>query len=158
MALRQIRTYGDDLLKKKARPVQKFDSTLHRLLDDMWDTLREFDGLGLAAPQVGVLRRVAIVDYEEQFYEMINPVIIESEGTQSCDEACLSIPGYHGDIERPMSITVEALNRDGESFTVTADEYLASVFCHELDHLDGVLYTDKATNVRVFEKEEGEAE
>jgi len=149
---------GDEILRKKAKPVKEINANIITLLDDMRETLAERNGVGLAAPQVGVLRRIAIVDHEEQFYEMINPVIIESEGTQSCDEACLSVPGYHGDIDRPMSITVEALNRDGESFTVTAEEYLASVFCHELDHLDGILYTDNATNIRVIEKEEDEDE
>ena len=158
MGLRQIRMNGDEILRKKAKPVKEINANIITLLDDMRETLAERNGVGLAAPQVGVLRRIAIVDHEEQFYEMINPVIIESEGTQSCDEACLSVPGYHGDIDRPMSITVEALNRDGESFTVTAEEYLASVFCHELDHLDGILYTDNATNIRVIEKEEDEDE
>jgi len=147
---------GDEILKKKAKPVKEINEKIITLLDDMRETLTEKNGVGLAAPQVGVLRRVAIVDHEEQFYEMINPVIVASEGTQTCDEACLSVPGYHGDIKRPMSVTVEALNREGESFSVTVEEYLASVFCHELDHLDGVLYTDKATNVRVLEREEDE--
>ena len=156
MGLRQIRMNGDEILKKKAKPVKEINEKIITLLDDMRETLTEKNGVGLAAPQVGVLRRVAIVDHEEQFYEMINPVIVASEGTQTCDEACLSVPGYHGDIKRPMSVTVEALNREGESFSVTVEEYLASVFCHELDHLDGVLYTDKATNVRVLEREEDE--
>jgi len=151
MGLRQLRTEGDEILRKKAKPVKEIDAKIIALLDDMLETLHDKNGVGLAAPQVGVLRRVAIVEHEEDYYEMINPVIIASEGTQTCDEACLSVPGYHGDIERPMSITVEALNRDGKSFTVTADEYLASVFCHELDHLDGVLYLDKASNVRPIE-------
>ena len=156
MALRQIRKEGDAILRKKAKPVNEIDAKILTLLDDMWETLHETNGVGLAAPQVGALRRVAIIEHEEDMFEMINPVIVESEGTQICDEACLSYPGYHGDIERPMKITVEAQDRDGESFTVEAEEYLASVFCHELDHLDGVLYLDRATNVRPIETDEWE--
>jgi len=151
MGLRQIRMDGDDILRKKAKPVKEINASILTLLDDMWETLRDKNGVGLAAPQIGVLKRIAIMEHDEETYEMINPVILAEEGTQNCDEACLSIPGYHGDIDRPLSITVEALNRDGESFTVTAKEYLASVFCHELDHLDGVLYVDKASNVRPIE-------
>jgi len=158
MGLRQLRTEGDEILRKKAKPVKEINEKIIALLDDMRETLIEKNGVGLAAPQVGVLKRVAIVEYEDDFYELINPVIIASEDTQTCDEACLSVPGYHGDIERPLSITVEAMNRDGETFTVTVEEYLASVFCHELDHLDGVLYLDKATNVRPIEKDEEDDE
>ena len=156
MAIRQLRMEGDDILRKMAKPVKEVNAKIHALLDDMLDTLHDRDGVGLAAPQIGVLRRVAIVEHEEEYYELINPVIIASEGTQVCDEGCLSIPGYHGDVERPMKITVEALDRNGESFTVEAEEYLASVFCHELDHLDGVLYKDMATNIRPLEKNEDE--
>jgi len=154
MAIRQLRLEGDDILRKTAKPVKEVNAKIHALLDDMLDTLHEKEGVGLAAPQIGVLRRVAIVEHEEEYYELINPVIIASEGTQVCDEGCLSIPGYHGDVVRPMKITVEALNRNGESFTVDVDDYLASVFCHELDHLDGVLYKDMATNIRPLEKNE----
>jgi len=156
MALRQLRVDGDAILRKKSKPVKNIDEKILALLDDMRDTLQSKNGVGLAAPQIGVLKRVAVVENEDNFYEMINPVILESEGTQTCDEACLSVPGYHGDIERPMKIIVEAQNRDGEVYTVTVEEYLASVFCHELDHLDGVLYLDRATNVRPIEPDEGE--
>ncbi|MCL2361140.1 MAG: peptide deformylase [Defluviitaleaceae bacterium] len=154
MALRQLRVNGDDILRKKAKPVKEIDAKILALLDDMWETLRDKNGVGLAAPQVGVLKRVVVVENEEDIYEMINPEIIASEGTQTCDEACLSVPGYQGDIERPMKVTVQALNRDGESYTVEVEEYPASIFCHELDHLDGVLYLDRATNVRPIEKNE----
>jgi len=154
MAIRQLRLEGDDILRKTAKPIKEVNAKIHALLDDMLDTLHDKNGVGLAAPQIGVLRRVAIVEHEEDFYELINPEIIASEGTQVCDEGCLSIPGYHGDVVRPMKITVEALNRNGESFTVEVDDYLASVFCHELDHLDGVLYKDMATNIRPLEKNE----
>ena len=154
MGLRQVRVNGDDILKKKAKPVKEINDNILILLDDMWETLHEKNGVGLAAPQVGVLKRVAIVEHEEETFELINPIVLEQEGTQNSDEACLSVPGYHGDVERPMSITVEAQNRDGETFTVVAEDYLAAVFCHELDHLDGVLYLEKAGNVRPIEKEE----
>jgi len=156
MGLRQLRINGDDILKKKAKPVKEITATTLALLDDMWETLYETDGVGLAAPQVGVLRRIAVIDVEDVKYELINPVITTQEGTYDSDEACLSVPGYQGDVVRPHKITVEAQNRDGESYTIDAEEYLASVFCHEIDHLDGVLYLDKATNVRPYEKDEKE--
>ena len=154
MGRRTIRTEGDDILKKKARPVKEINDKITNLLDDMLETLHATNGVGLAAPQVGVLRRVAIIEHEEDFYELINPVIMSEEGTQDSDEACLSVPGYHGDVERPQSITVEALNREGESVTIAAEGHLATVFCHEIDHLDGILYLDKASNVRPIEVEE----
>jgi len=154
MALRLIRVDNDPILRKKAKPVNEINEKILTLLDDMKETLQERNGVGIAAPQVGVLKRVVVIDCEEYFYEMINPEIIKLEGTQICDEACLSVPGYHGDIERPMNITVQAQNREGDIITVEAEEYLASVLCHELDHLDGVLYLDTATNIRVLEKEE----
>jgi len=153
MALRQIRVEGDAILRKKAKQVTDINDKILALLDDMLETLKDKNGVGLAAPQVGVLKRVVVIDCEDDFYEMINPEIIKSEGTQTCDEGCLSIPGYHGDIERPMNITVQAQNREGVIFTVEAEEYLASVLCHELDHLEGVLYLDRAANVRVLENE-----
>ncbi|MCL2571489.1 MAG: peptide deformylase [Defluviitaleaceae bacterium] len=150
MALRQLRFEGDEILRKKAKPVKKIDEKIITLLDDMRETLHDRNGVGLAAPQIGVLKRIAIVENEDEFYEFINPEIIASEGTQISNEACLSVPGRQGDIERPMKITVEALNRDGETFQVEAEEYMASVFCHEFDHLDGVLYLDRAENIRPY--------
>ena len=156
MAIRQLRLKDDEILRKKAKPVKEIDDKIIELLDDMKDTLTEANGVGLAAPQVGVLRRIAIIDCEDEYYELINPEITKKEGTQTCDEACLSVPGLRGDIERPMNITIKALNRDGVSITIEAEEYMASVFCHELDHLDGVLYLDTATNVRPIEEEEEE--
>ena len=157
MGLRQLRLEGDEILRKKAKPVKEITAGTLTLLDDMWETLNATNGVGLAAPQVGVLRRVAIIDVDEETrYEMINPVITSQEGTQNSDEACLSVPGYHGDVERPLCITVEALDRNGESFTVVAEEYLASVFCHELDHLDGILYLDKASSVQPIEADEND--
>ena len=156
MGLRQLRINGDEILKKKAKPVNDITAGTLALLDDMWETLHETNGVGLAAPQVGVLRRIAVIDVDEVKYELINPVITAQEGTYDSDEACLSVPGYQGDVVRPQKITVEAQNRDGESYTVEAEEYLASVFCHEIDHLDGVIYLDKATNVRPYENDEEE--
>ena len=148
MALRKIRTIGDEILNKKSREVGEINDSIIALLDDMLETLRERDGVGLAAPQVGVLRRVAVVEYEDELFEMINPKIVDSEGEQTCSEACLSVPGKVGDIERPMSVVIEATDRNGDLYEIEADEFLASVFCHELDHLDGVLYLENATNIR----------
>jgi len=156
VALRQLRTEGDEILRKKAKPVKDINDKILALLDDMLETLHDRNGVGLAAPQIGVLKRIAIIDNEDDFYELINPVIVATEGTQVSDEGCLSVPGLHGDVERPMKITVEAQNRNGDTITVEAEEYLASIFCHEIDHLDGVLYLDKATNVRQIEKNEDE--
>jgi len=156
VGLRQIRQRGDDLLCKKAKPVKEITPSILTLLDDMKQTMDDKEGVGIAAPQVGVLRRIALVSAEDEFYELINPEIIESEGSQTCNEACLSIEGLCGDLERPLKVTVKATNRDGEEFTVVAEEFMASVFCHELDHLDGVLFTEKATNIRPLDDEERE--
>ena len=147
MGLRQIRRYGDEILTKKAKPVQAVNAGTITLLDDMLDTLRDKDGVGLAAPQVGILRRVVIIEWEEKLYELINPFIISEEGTQRCKEACLSVPGKQGEIDRPMHVTIEAMDRNGDTFTLKGEEYLASVICHELDHLDGILYLQKAISV-----------
>jgi len=149
MALLQIRQYGDEILKKKAKPVTVFDSKLHLLLDDMWDTLKEHDALGLAAPQVGILRRVAIILMDDgEPYEFINPVIVEEIGKDTKNEACLSIPNKQGDVERAASIKVEAVDRFGNPFTLDADDVLATGICHEIDHLDGILFLDRAIAVQ----------
>jgi len=153
MALRQLRFYGDDILRKRAKPVKHINGSIVTLLDDMRDTLRDRNGLGLAAPQVGVLRRVAVIALEDRYYEMINPVIIAAEGEQHRNEACLSVPGKSGEIDRPMYVRVEATDRDGKPFTVEGSELLAAALCHELDHLDGVLYIDKASSVSNEEAE-----
>ncbi|MCL2373199.1 MAG: peptide deformylase [Defluviitaleaceae bacterium] len=154
MALRQIRQEGDEILRKKARPVKEINANIISLLDDMMETLVECDGVGIAAPQIGVLKRVAIVSHEGETYELINPEVLEIEGSQACNEACLSVPNKCGDIERPLAITVKALNRHGEEYTVKAEEFMASVFCHELDHLDGVLFIDNAVNICPLDREE----
>ena len=158
MALRQIRYLGDDILRKKARPVTNFDARLHQLLDDMWETLRDSDGLGLAAPQVGMLRRVVIIDMSddeaEYTYELINPIILESSGAEVKLEACLSIKDKQGDVERPTYVKVEACDRHGSPFELEAEDMLAVALCHELDHLDGVLFIDKALNISDREEDD----
>jgi len=154
MGLRQIRLQGDAILKKKAKQVNEITPAILQLLDDMKITLDAKDGVGIAAPQVGILRRIAVVAHEDEFYEMINPELVASEGSQICNEACLSVLGICGDIERPLKITVRATNRGGEEYTVEAEEFMASVICHELDHLDGVLFVDNATNMRPLDEDE----
>jgi len=154
MALRQLRLEGDEILKKKAKPVKEITPNIISLLDDMLETLHAKNGVGIAAPQVGVLRRIAVIEVEDEIFELINPEIINTEGTQVSNEACLSVMGRCGDVKRPLEVTVQALNREGEQFAVTVDEFLATVFCHEIDHLDGILYLDKATNIRDITPEE----
>ena len=146
MALREIVTYGDDILRKKCRPVTAFDEKLHMLLDDMAETLAKAEGAGLAAPQVGMLRRAVIIDVHDGkgVIELINPEIIATEGVQNGGEGCLSLPGEWHEVERPAKVTVKAQDRNGEEFTMTGEGLLARAFCHELDHLDGVLFIDKA--------------
>ena len=146
MALRNIVTVGDSVLNKTCRPVTKFDRRLHILLDDMADTLVDSNGVGLAAPQVGVLRRVVLVDVgdEEGFLELINPEIIETSGEQTGVEGCLSVPGKYGIVTRPMVVKVRAQDRYGEWFEAEGEELIARCFCHELAHLEGQLYTEVA--------------
>lgn len=144
MAIRSILVEGDPTLRKKTRKVEVFDAHLHTLLDDMVETMRKADGAGLAAPQVGILRRVVTIDSGEEVLELINPVIIERSSDQQLDEeGCLSVPGKWGMVFRPVSLTVRAQNRFGRTFDTEADEVLSRVVCHELDHLDGILYVDK---------------
>ena len=141
MAKLTIVKEGDETLRKVCRPVDKITLRTKILLDDMLETMRKADGVGLAAPQVGVLRRIVVVECEPGVvYELINPVITEREGTQLGREGCLSLPGQCGIVPRPMTVTVEATNRKGERFTVRGSGLLARAFCHELDHLDGILY------------------
>ena len=143
MALRNIVKDGDPVLRKKCREVTSFDDRLHILLDDMKETLELANGAGLAAPQVGILKRVALVSVDEDFFELINPQIIEAEGEQIDPEGCLSIPGVCGTVSRPYKVTVKAQDRDGNEFTATGEGLLARAFCHELDHLEGILFKDK---------------
>ena len=143
MAIRKIVKYGDSVLTKKCRPVQKIDGRITMLLDDMIDTLHEAEGVGLAAPQVGGLRRVVVIDLGEGVIELINPEIISAEGEQTDAEGCLSYPGKYGLVTRPNKVTVRALNRDGETVEYTGEGLLARAFCHELDHLEGKMFIDK---------------
>ena len=143
MAKRNIVKLGDDILRKVCRTQLNFDERLHTILDDMEETMRATEGAGLAAPQVGILRRVCIIDAGDGLLELVNPVIVESSGNQTGDEGCLSIPGKSEKISRPMNVTVRALDRHGKTFTVTAEGLKARALCHEIDHLDGVLYIDK---------------
>ena len=148
MAKLQIRKLGDEVLRKPCRPVEEISPRIITLLDDMVETMREADGCGLAAPQVGVLRRVVVVEVEPgEVYELINPRIVAYSGEQEGREGCLSVPGRWGIVKRPMHVTVEAMNRKGELYQVTGHELLARAFCHELDHLDGKLYIDRAISM-----------
>ena len=143
MAIRNIVKKGDMTLKNKSRDVVNFDARLHTLLDDMHDTVVKADGAGLAAPQVGVLRRVVLVLNGDEFLELINPEIIKTEGEQIEAEGCLSVPGIYGTVSRPAYVKVRAQDRFGEFFEVEGEELLARALCHEIDHLNGVLFTDK---------------
>ena len=145
MAKLQIRKLGDEALRKSCRPVEAITPRVLTLLDDMVETMRAADGCGLAAPQVGILRRIVVVEVEPGVvYELINPKIIAFSGEQDGQEGCLSVPGQWGMVKRPMNVTVRAMNRHGETVDITGSELLARCFCHELDHLDGTLYIDKA--------------
>lgn len=147
MALRNIIQVGDPTLRKKSFEVTDFGPKTHELLDDMKETLIRAEGVGLAAPQVGVLRRVFIVMVEDKYYECINPVIVSSSGKQVGDEGCLSVKGKYGTVVRPNKVTVKAFDRYGKPFTVKAEGFMARAFCHENDHLDGIIYTDKAIDI-----------
>ena len=143
MAKLKIVKFGDETLRKVCRPVDEITPKVKRLLDDMIETMREAEGCGLAAPQVGVLRRIAVIEVEEgKVYELINPKIIAFSGEQTEKEGCLSNPGKWGVTKRPMAVTVRAMNRNGEEYELTGKELLARAICHECDHLDGKLYTD----------------
>ena len=148
MAKLKIVKVGDDILRKRCRPVDEITPKILTLLDDMAETMRAAEGVGLAAPQVGVLRRVVVIEVEEgKLIELINPRIIAYSGEQIGQEGCLSVPGKWGTTKRPMHVTVRALDRHGKEFDINGSELLAKAFCHEIDHLDGKLYTDIATKI-----------
>ena len=147
MSLRKIRTREDELLRKTSRVVDEITPRILTLLDDMAETMYESDGVGLAAPQIGVLRRVVVIDVGEGLYELINPEIIEKSGTQTGPEACLSVPGLQGTVTRPQRVSVRAIDRNGDTITFSAEGFFARAVCHELDHLDGVLYIDHAEDL-----------
>ncbi|HIT32166.1 MAG TPA: peptide deformylase [Candidatus Enterenecus stercoripullorum] len=162
MALRKILTQGDPALNKVCRPVENFDQRLHVLLDDMKETLAQANGVGLAAPQVGILRRVVVVvDDQNQMVELINPVIIHAEGEQTGLEGCLSVPGQYGVVTRPYKATVRAQDRNGKEFEMEGEAVVARCFFHELEHLDGHLFvehTDRLYTVEELEAMEAEEE
>ena len=141
MGLRKILTTEEPALHKVCRPVEKFDRRLHKLLDDMKETLAQANGVGLAAPQVGILRRVVVVDTGEEILELVNPELLETDGEQEGAEGCLSVPGKYGLVKRPYYAKVRAQDRHGEWFECEGEELIARCFCHELDHLDGIIYT-----------------
>ena len=144
MAIRNIVTLGDDVLRKVCRTQMQFDERLHTVLDDMKDTMYNAEGVGLAAPQIGILRRYCIIDVGDGLIELINPVIIETKGSQTDNEGCLSLPGKFSEVTRPMVVTVRAQDRNGNNIVVTGEGLKARALCHEIDHLDGILYIDKA--------------
>ncbi|MDD3839315.1 MAG: peptide deformylase [Clostridia bacterium] len=144
MALRMIKKYGEEVLRKKSRAIDKIDDKILTLLDDMAETMYQNDGVGLAAPQVGILKRAVVIDIGEGLIELINPEIISSSGSQIDEEGCLSIPGVAKKVDRPSAVIVKALGRDGKQLTIKGTNLLARALCHEIDHLNGVLFIDKA--------------
>jgi peptide deformylase len=154
LAIRKIVLYPAEVLEKKCRPVVKFDKKLGKLLDDMYDTMIEHDGVGLAAPQIGIDERIAIVDIDDESgtIEMINPLILKTSGEQTGPEGCLSFPDLFGEVTRPNYVKIEAFDRKGKKFTLEAEEFLARAIQHEIDHLDGVLFTSKVS--RYLEEDE----
>ncbi|MGI6732823.1 MAG: peptide deformylase [Anaerovoracaceae bacterium] len=152
MALRNIVKEGDEILTKRAREVSEINDRIRQLLDDMIDTMRENDGVGLAAPQVGVLRRVFVVEVDDKIYELINPEIIETEGIQTGEEGCLSVPGCIGTVERPAYIKMKGLDRYGNEIEVEGTELLAVALSHEYDHLEGILFVNKALEVKEIDE------
>lgn len=158
MAIRKIVEIGDEKLRKHAKPVEKFDLRLRLLLKDMADTMYQAQGVGLAAPQVGILRRAVVIDVGEGLHELVNPEIIQTEGEECGPEGCLSIPGRQGLVTRPFRVTVRGQNGRGEAVELTGEGFLARAICHELDHLDGVLYVDKMERELFDDAEEAQEE
>lgn len=153
MALREILTQGDPALTKTCRPVEKFDRKLHDLLDDLKETLTDSGGVGLAAPQIGILRRVVVVeDADEHILELVNPVIVSQEGEQNGWEGCLSVPGKYGMVQRPNLVTVRAQDRDGNFFEASGEGLVARCFCHETEHLDGHLFVKHTDRLYTVEE------
>lgn len=152
MAVRNIRKDGDEILRKKCKEVEVINDKILTLLKDMAETMYKADGVGLAAPQVGILKRIVVIDAGDGLIELINPKIVEKSGQQVRIEGCLSVPGVYAEVERPAKVVVEALNSKGEKIRVEGQELLATALCHELDHLDGVLFKDKA--LRFIDDEE----
>jgi peptide deformylase len=147
LAIQKIVTYPAEILEKQCRPVEKFDKKLAKLLDNMYDTMIEYDGVGLAAPQIGIDERIAIVDIDNELgtIEMINPRIIKTAGEQTGPEGCLSFPDLFGEVTRPNYVKIEAYDRKGKKYSLEAEEFLARAIQHEIDHLDGILFTTKVS-------------
>ena len=158
MGLRKILTTDEPALHKVCRPVEKFDWRLHKLLDDMRETLAQANGVGLAAPQVGILRRVVVVDTGEDILALVNPELLETDGEQEGAEGCLSVPGKSGLVKRPYYAKVRAQDREGQWFEAEGEEIVARCFCHELDHLDGIVYTEVMERFLTEEELNAEAE
>ena len=155
MALRNIRYGEDSILRKKCKEVTEINENIKLILDDMLDTLRHTDnGAAIAANQIGILKRLVVIDYCDNLLKLVNPVIVETNGTQECIEGCLSFPGRYFKIFRPQKVTVQALNENGERITVTGEDEMAKCFCHELEHLDGKVFFDSAIEEVYFKEEE----
>ena len=154
MAIREILQAGNPVLRKKAKLVTEIDDRIITLLDDMLETMRAADGCGLAANQVGVLRRVVVIEVEDELFELINPEIVSTEGTQEGVEGCLSNPGIAGYVARPQKVVVRAYDRKGDLYEYTGEGLIARAFCHEIDHLDGILFTDKMIREASLDEEE----
>ena len=146
MALRQLRYEGDEILRKKCKKVEEVDDHIRMILDDMLDTLHNTeDGAAIAAPQIGILKRLVVIDMGTGIIKLVNPEIIEEKGIQECVEGCLSITNKYGNTIRPKKVTIKALNENGEEIILTGRGEMAKCFCHEIDHLDGILFIDKVT-------------
>ena len=152
MALRKIIEQGDECLTKVCRPVEKFDERLGELLDDMAETMYQANGVGLAAPQVGILRRVVVIDVGDGIIELVNPRILRTAGSETTSEGCLSFPGEYGLVERPTEVEIEAEDRHGKTFRMTGHDLLARAFCHETDHLDGKVF--KTIAIEMLDEED----
>lgn len=155
MALRKVVKIGENNLRKKSKPVKDFDEDLWELLDDMKDTMYKNDGMGLAAPQVGVLRRAIVIDVNNAFVELVNPEIVDEKGEDIEEEGCLSVGGFRGRVKRPYEITVNAFDRYGYPFTLKGEKWLARCICHEVDHLNGILFVDRSLDKDKYIKQGG---
>lgn len=155
MASRKVCKIGEEVLRKKSKPVKDFDEDLWTLLDDMKETMYKNDGMGLAAPQVGVLRRVIVMDVNNQFYELINPEIIFEEGEDVDTEGCLSVGKFNDTVKRPYKVTVKAVDRYNYPLEITGEKYFARCVCHEVDHLNGILFVDKSEHGKEFLAKKG---
>ena len=145
MAIRIVRKEGDDVLRKQCKSVKEITNSVLQLIEDMKDTMYQSDGVGLAAPQIGILKQIVVIDDREGGeFALINPKIVKTEGEQESCEGCLSLPGFRGTVMRPEKVTVEAIFPDGNEYTIEAEGFLAVIMCHEIDHLSGILYKDKA--------------